>query len=263
MSRNFKILTSTLLAIVTVIVTSSFVSNASKKLSNQEKWMSQTWKMWKVEKNGNEVEPKFSRFILKMKKNKTFVITSEYEMTHRGTWSYKNKTLTLNDKVTNRSFVLPVKDLDETHLSFENYEGKERTTFLTPVTSKDAIHLNHKEHLMAKKWRIYNSTKDRNIGAFYEFHEDKTFIYIPAGMSIPASSGKWTLSDDGKTVTLEIKRTKEQFTLAVEELHRHALTLKNIETGTTNYLHDEFLTQKDQVKEEKEAAEAVEETIEK
>ena len=51
--------------------------------------------MWKVEESGSEVEPKFSRFIVKMKKNKTFVITSEYEMTHRGTWEYKNKTLIL------------------------------------------------------------------------------------------------------------------------------------------------------------------------
>jgi len=201
--------------------------------------------MWKVEESGSEVEPKFSRFIVKMKKNKTFVITSEYEMTHRGTWEYKNKTLILEDKVTNRTFTLPVKTIDATHLVFDNYEGKGRTTFLTPVTSKDAIHLNHKEHVISKKWRIYKSTKDRNVGAFYEFHEDKTFIYIPAGMTIPASSGKWTLSEDGKVLTLEIKRSKETFALAVDEMHRHAFTLRNTETGTINYMHDEHLTQKD------------------
>lgn len=223
------------------ILSTSFIN---KKRTEKEKMISQKWKMWKVEENGEEVNPKFTRFILSIKKNGTFVITSEYEMTHRGTWSYKNKILTLEDKVTNRAFKLPVVKIDPTHLVIKNYESEDRSTFMTPVTSKDAIHLNHKEHLLAKKWRIYNSSKDRNIGSFYEFHDDKTFIYIPAGMTIAASSGKWDLSKDGKIVTLEIKRSKEVFKLAVDEFHRHELTLRNVETGTVNYLHDEFLTKK-------------------
>lgn len=242
MLRNLKVILFLAITLISGTVLTSFIT---KKITTKEKMISQKWKMWKVEQNGSEVEPKFTRFILTLKKNKTFVITSEYEMTHRGTWSYKNKTLILEDKVTNRDMTLPVIEADPTHLVISNYESKDRSTFMIPVTHKDAIHLNHKEHILAKKWRIFNSSKDRNIGSFYEFHEDKTFVYIPAGMTVAASSGKWDLSKDGKIITLEIKRSKETFKMMVDEMHRHALTIRNAETGTVNYLHDEFLTKRD------------------
>ena len=223
-------------------------STAFAKLSEAEKNLAQQWKMWKVEKAGNEVTPVLSRFIITMSKKKTFVITTGYEMTHRGTWEYKNKTLKLTDKVTNKTFVLPVKELDHTHLVFSNYEyeGEGKTTFMTPINHKNALHLNHNEHLLAKKWHIYESTKEDNKDALYDFHEDKTFSYYLAGHSLPISEGKWTLSEDAKTVTLHLKRSKEDIVLEILEFHRHSLILKSPESGTINKLHDEYLTKRDE-----------------
>lgn len=252
MSRLSKISITSLLAIVGLFLITSAIT---KKRTQEEKWLAQKWKMWKVEQDGEEIEPENSRVILELKKDFSYVITTEYEMTHRGTWTLDENILVLNDLVTTKEIKLPVTTLDETHLVIEDYKVEGTTTYLTPVTHKDAIHLSHKEHLIAKKWRVYESTKTRNVGAFYEFHEDKSFVYMPAGMSIPASSGKWELSEDHKTITLTVKKTKEVYELAVEELHRHELVLKNTDTGTTNYLHDEFLTKKDLEEEEEETTE--------
>lgn len=210
--------------------------------------------MWKVEQDGKEVAPRYSHFILTLKNRHTFVITAEYEMTHRGTWSVQNNILTLHDQVTKRDFVLDIKDSDRTHLALKGYEGPQKVTHLTPVTNKDAIHLNHKEHLLAKKWRIYNSTKERNVGSFFEFHEDKTFVYIPEGQSVPVSSGTWELSKNGKLLTLVTASSGATIVLDITELHRHKLTFKNPETGTVNYLHDEFLTKKDMIEVDKDQA---------
>lgn len=213
----------------------------------EKKWLAKKWKMWKVEMDGKEIQPKYSHFILTLKKRQTFVITAEYEMTHRGTWSFENNVLTLHDQVTMRNFELEVRDLDQTHLAVEGYEGPQKVTHMTPVTSKDAIHLSHKEHLIAKKWRIYNSTKERNVGSFFEFHEDKTFVYIPEGMTVPMSSGTWDLSKNGKILTIVTLNSGSKMSMDIMKLHRHELTFKNPDTGTINYLHDEFLTKKDMV----------------
>ena len=138
MSRIVKIASGFLLTMVLAFLVSSFV--VTEKRTEREKWLSQEWKMWKVEEDGQEVEPTYSRFILTLKKNFTFVITKEYEMTHRGTWDYTNGKLTLSDKVTNKDIVLPVEQLDESHLVFSGYESDKRSTYLTPVSNKDAIH---------------------------------------------------------------------------------------------------------------------------
>lgn len=233
------------LALSTLLLMSS---TAFAKRSQDEKDLAQKWKMWKVEKGGTEVEPVLSRFIISMTKRNTFVITTGYEMTHRGTWKYENKTLTLTDEVTNKTFVLPVTELDHTHLVINNYEneGDGRTTFMTPINHKDALHLNHNEHLLAKKWHIYESTKEDTKDALYDFHEDKTFSYYLPGHSLPVSEGGWTLAKDKKTLTLHLKRSKEDVVLEIQEFHRHSLVLKSPESGTINKLHDEYLTKKDE-----------------
>jgi hypothetical protein len=222
----------------------AFNTSSFGKLSKDERELCQTWKMWKVEENNSEVEPKFSRFMIDMKKNKTFSITSNYEIAFRGTWEFTRQTLIFHDQVTNKDIVLPVTELDHTHLVFQNFEALGRITFMTPVVHKDAIHLNHNEHLLAKKWNIYESSVDGLAGSMYDFHEDKTFDFILNGQTVPVSSGTWSLSADTKTITL-IPKKGEQAILEVLEFHRHELVTKSQLTGTENKLHDAYLAERD------------------
>ena len=71
-------------------------------------------------------------------------------------------------------------------------------TTMTPLKNKNSVRLNHKEHLVAKRWRIYESTKEKNVGSLFELHKDKTLSYIPSGTSVPLSVGDWAFSDDSK-----------------------------------------------------------------
>ena len=46
---------------------------------------------------------------------------------------------------------------------------------LTTTKGKRA-HLNNKEHLLAKRWTIYDSERLENIGMMMEFQPNKTFV---------------------------------------------------------------------------------------
>ena len=221
------------------------VTYAAKR-SKEEKYISKKWKMWKEEKGGAETEPTVSQIILEIKKNKSFVIVKGYENTHRGTWKLEGKTtLILDDYVTNTTMTLPIKELDATHLVLDNLDQEGITTYMTPLKNKNAIHLTHKEHLVAKRWRIYESTKEKNVGSLFELHEDKTLSYIPSGTSVPLDIGSWDLSDNAKQVTFILSKSNKEIILDVIELHRHEMILKNHETGIEDKYHDELLTQRD------------------
>jgi hypothetical protein len=230
--------------ILTLLITLFTSVLMQAKLSKEEKNLAQSWKMWKVEETGKEVEPAITRYLLDIKKNKTFSIVKNSEIAHRGTWEYARKTLVLHDKVTNKDIVLPVSELDHTHLVVTGAESPTRKTFMTPIVHKDAVHLTHREHLLVKKWTIYESTDEERKGAIYDFHEDKTFDYILNGHTVPVSTGSWELAADGKTITLKIKKT-ENIILDVLEFERHILVLKSRTSGVTNKMHDAYLTEKD------------------
>jgi hypothetical protein len=224
-----------------ILAMSSF---AFGKLSKEERDLCQKWKLWKVEQSGKEIEPKNTRFLIDIKKNKTFSITLNYEIAHRGTWEYARQTLIFHDLVTNKDMVLPVSTLDHTHLIFKGFDGQEVVTHMAPIVNKDAIHLTHREHLLVRKWTIYNSSVSEVVGSVYDFHEDKSFDYYFNGQSVAASTGKWSLSEDSKTIVLEIKRG-EKVVWDVIELHRHELVAKSQSSGTLNRMHDPYLTEKD------------------
>jgi hypothetical protein len=250
--KNFKKLILGALALLAI----NSVSFA--KISKEERDLCQTWKLWKVEETGKEVAPENSRYLVDLKKNKTFTITKNYKIAHRGTWEYARKTLVFHDKVTNKDIVVPVREADHSHLVLNEIEGKSKVTFMTPVSHKDAIHLTHQEHILVKKWTIYQSTNPELVGSMYDFHEDKTWDYFYNGQSVPVSSGKWTLSEYSKALTLELKKN-EKVVWDVIEFHRHAFVSKSQSSGNTNKMHDAYLTEKDGIILKKDSAETVEE----
>ncbi len=214
------------------------------KLSKDEKNLCQKWKLWKVEEMQKEVEPTNARYIIDIKKNKTFSIMLNYEIAYRGNWEYSRKTLILHDKVTNKDIIVPIIELDHTHLVVKDLEGIGKNTFMTPLSHKDAEHLTHSEHLLVKKWTIYQSSNESLVGSLYDFHENKTFDYYYSGQSVPISSGTWSISKNAKYIVLEPKRS-ETSTWDVLELHRHELVVKSQFSGNTNKMHDPYLTEKD------------------
>jgi hypothetical protein len=228
-----------------LLLFTGLMANSKHHLTKQEKDLAQQWKMWKIEEAGKEVDPNISRFMLNLHKNKTFTIIEHSEIAHRGTWEYSDKTLILHDKVTNKDMVYPVTTLDHTHLVLVGVETESRKTFLTPLTHKDAVHLSHKEHLMAKTWTIYAASDTNRIGAIYDFHEDKTFDYLLHGHTVPVSEGTWELAKDEKTIILSLRKS-EKVVLDVVEFHRHELTIVSKSSGVKMSMHDAYLHHLDQ-----------------
>ena len=228
-----------------LFVTSSFAQNKEKLVSGK-------WKMISETRNGEEIEPEHENLILTLKKknlfrkNNEFTITAAYEETHSGTWeiSEDGSTLLLHDSTSRDDKELELVELDKKHLGLGSYDGPNTAIYLTPMKGK-AADLNHKEHLLAKKWTIFDSEQLENIGMMMEFQPNKTFVMIPYGYKVPVATGKWKLSDDNETLIIDKQEDGEHLELKIVEMHRHELSLKDPETGVVNHFHDEMLVSKD------------------
>lgn len=247
--KNTKSLLSTfVLATAVLLSTNGFAG----KFKAKEKILSKRWKMYSVMVNGEKAKPEHEKMVIEFKKNGQFTITAVFEETHNGTWKLSDdKTkLILNDKTFDKERVLEIKELDETHLSLSNYDNDpNKVLSFIPISKGKAMHLNHKEYLLCKRWTVTKSDKEEHQGIHYVFNVNKSFVILPANSHTPISTGKWTMSADKKTIHLDIKdenvtEEMKQLDLEVETLHRHKLVLVNPKNGFKKELSDEKLSSK-------------------
>lgn len=208
-----------------------------------EKLLINKWKMIKTIKNGEEVAPKHDKLTIEfIKGKKQYVVTAHLEETHKGTWSLSEDgtKVTLTDSDTKEGKVIDIIKIDKLHFNFSHYDGASDDVIIesTPLGKEKAVHLTHKEHLIAKAWHVYESDKEMNIGLLMEFKVDKTFIMLPEGLKVPVASGKWHLSDDNSKIIVDMKETGKTMELTIIEVHTHDLVLKQEESGITNKFHD-------------------------
>ena len=203
------------------------------------------WKIIKAEDNGAEIEPKHGKMILEIKKGNEYSVSAAFEETHSGTWKIDGDNLILTDSEVDEVRTLAIKQLDDAHLALQGYDSESEVYHLIPVSGKKMVDLNHKEFLVSKKWTVYKSDKDENVGMRLEFKPDMTFIMIPYGYKVPVATGRWKLNDDNTKMLIDRREDDGHMELTIEELHKHELVLKFDETGTTNYLHDPKLAKND------------------
>ncbi len=228
------------------VLASFFITNTFAQSSEYEKKITNSWKMIKTEIDGKEVEPKHDKLILDIDKRKNaFTITAAYEETHEGFWEIENDKLTLTDLATQEIKSLDITELSDNHLTVKGFDGPNSVLHFIP-TSKNAIDLNHKEFLVAKKWTIYKSDKKENIGTRIEFKHDKTFVLLPWGYQVPTMSGKWHLNDDNTKLIIDAREDGAHIEISILELHKHELVLQFDDLGITEYLHDPLLAKKDE-----------------
>ena len=208
-----------------------------------EKLLINKWKMIKTLKSGVEIEPTHEKLTIEfIKKNKQFLVTAYLEETHKGSWSLSEdgKKVTLIDADTKEEKVIDIIKIDKLHLNISHFDGLSDNVVIEtiPLGKGKAVHLTHKEHLIAKAWHVYESDKELNIGLLMEFKVDKTFIMLPEGSKLPVASGKWHLSDDNSKIILDMKEEGRTMELTIVELHTHDLVLKQEDSGVTNKFHD-------------------------
>jgi hypothetical protein len=223
------------------VMTLGFV--AFSKAHPNEKLLINKWKMIKTLKNGAEIDPTHDKLTIEfLKKNKQYVVTAQLEETHKGSWSLSadGKKITLVDTDTKKEKTIDILKIDKLHLNISHFDGESDEVVIEtiPLGKGKAIHLTHKEHLIAKAWHVYESDKETNIGLLMEFKVDKTFIMLPNGSKVPVASGKWHLSDDNGKIIMDMKEAGRTMELTIVELHTHDLILKQEESGVTNKFHD-------------------------
>lgn len=235
------------LKLIGILFLACFVTFNTMAQDDRGKSIVKKWKMIKTEDNGTEVDPEHDRLVLQIEKDKSFTITAVLEETHNGTWKIENDNLVLTDTETGDVKTLGIKDLDNGHLALSGYDKPTATLYFVPVTGKKQVSLNHKEFLVAKKWTVFQSDKQENVGMRLEFKADKSFIMIPFGYKVPVASGTWSFKEgsDHKVLLIEQKDNEKPLELDVIELHRHELVLKFHESGISNHLHDPKLAKND------------------
>lgn len=229
---------------------------------SKEAHLTNDWKMIKETKDGKEIKPKHDNLVFEFnKKDNEYSFTADFEETHTGTWEFnEDKTaVILNDVDTKKSQTLPIKELDRTHLALSGFDGKGTVIYMTPLKNKDSRELTHKEHLVAKKWHIFESDNPENLATLFEFKTDKTFIIIPYQQKVPVFSGNWELSDDNKKLIIDRREDGEHLELDIEKLSRHEMVLKDSESGAVNKFHDRDLWEKEREEVETEASEEIKE----
>ena len=217
--------------------------NSFSKAHPNEKLLINKWKLIKTVKDNAEIAPTHDKLTIEFfKKKKEYVVSAYLEETHKGTWSLNEDgdKITLTDADTKEEKIIDLIKIDKLHFNFSHYDGVDDEVIIEtiPLGKGKAIHLTHKEHLLAKAWHVYESDKDMNIGLLMEFKVDMTFIMLPKGLKVPVASGKWHLSDDDTKIILDMKEEGKTMELTIIEMHSHDLILKQEDTGVTNKFHD-------------------------
>ena len=150
------------------IAISSYAQHANEKLIVNK------WKMVKTTQNGDEVKPSHEKLTIEFKKkNKEYLVTAVLEETHSGTWimSADGNQITLKDADTKEEKVIDIVKIDKLHLNISHYDGVSDDVIIEtiPLGKEKAVHLTHKEHLLAKVWHLTDSPKKDNEGAIFEF----------------------------------------------------------------------------------------------
>lgn len=228
---KLRILTSVIL--ITILGT-CFAQKEKQKL------IAKKWKLIRELDNGNEVTPKHDKLVLEFKKNGTFTITAAFEETHSGTWKLSGDQLKveLTDEETNEERILFIQKLDKHHFTVGNFDGPSTAIEMVPLGRSKSQHLTHTEHMVAKKWHVYESDNPDNLGALFEFKPDKTFIIVPYGYKIPVFTGQWSLSEDNKTLLVDRREDDQHMELDIVGLETHDMKLQNHETKKINAFHD-------------------------
>ena len=240
MKKTIKLFS--LLVLTSLITTFSFAQEVdyTKKIINK-------WKMIKTEENGQDVQPKHDKLILDIqKKNNVFTITAAFEETHNGLWKLDGNKLTLTDTETKEVKTLTIIEADGDHLTLDNFDGENTTVHFAEATGKKSTVVTNKEFLVAKKWTIYKSDKETNLGTRIEFKQDKTFVLLPWGYQVPTMSGKWQLSEDNSKLIIDAREDGAHIEISLIEIHKHELVLKFEDLGITEYLHDPLLAKNDE-----------------
>ena len=215
------------------------------------------WKKVKFEENGEEKDPLHEKVVIEFNGNKRkFIIVNEYHETHAGTWTLSPdaKSVILNDDSTKKTLTLEIKEIDKDHLVIQHYNNPNGYIHMAPLKNSKAMHLNHKEHLLAKTWHIYKSDKEDNVGLEFQFKHDKTYAIIPPGFKLPVATGNWKLSDDKTRLIMDKREDGEHLELEIISISRHELVLKNLLSGVVNYLHDNEMVSRDEKKSGKKVA---------
>lgn len=210
-----------------------------------EKALQKMWKMIKTEVNGAEVKPKHDHLVVVFDKKGKFVETAKFEETHEGKWKLsddKTEIVITDMTLEGKNITLKIKDLDETHLALEGFDGEpNKTVYFIPLSKKKAVYLTTKEYLMCKEWTIDKSDKAETVGMKFVFNHNKTFVILNQGSHTPLSTGKWEMSKDHKTLFMEMKEEGQKLELSIESLHRHELALKS-KDGNVKHFVDHRLT---------------------
>lgn len=206
--------------------------------------------MIKAEVNGSEVkDPDHEQLIIEFEKKGEFTITAKFEETHKGTWKLSDdkRKLILNDQTAKQETIMLMTDLDDSHLALRNFDNKpNKTVYFIPLNKKKAMHLNHKEYLLAKTWTVDKSEKEETIGTRFVFSVNKTFVIVPLHTNTPIASGDWEMSEDKNFITMEMKEDGQELKLEIKTLHRHELVLENKENGFIKHFVDHKLEEEEE-----------------
>lgn len=228
---------------------------------SKEAHISNDWRMIKETKDGEEIEPLHDNLVFEFnRRNNEYTFSADFEETHTGTWEFnEDKTaVILHDIDTKKSQTLPIKELDRTHLALAGFDGKGTVIYMTPLKNKESRNLTRKEHLVAKKWHIFESDNPEFLATLFEFKTDKTFIIVPFKQKVPVYTGKWDLSEDNSKLILDRREDGKHLELDIKKLDRHEMILKDPESGVINKFHDRELWEKERDEVEEEAAKEIE-----
>lgn len=230
---------------ITLLAAIGLAFSSLAQEADKAKQIINKWKIIKAEDNGATIDPPHGKMVLDIKKGNEYTVSAAFEETHKGTWKIDGENLVLTDTEANETRTLAIKQLDEGHLTIQGYDSETQALHFIPISGKKMVNLNHKEFLCAKKWTVYKSDKNENVGMRLEFKPDMTFVMIPYGYKVPVASGDWKLSEDKQKMLIERREDGGHMELSIEELHKHELVLKFDEKGTTNFMHDPKLAKND------------------
>ncbi len=235
--------------VFSIVVVLTMVSTFAQ--GSYEKLIVKKWKLVKEFDKASEIEPKHEHLIMVFKKSGDYTIKASYEESHSGKWRIggkNNNRLILHDEANDEEKMLSILQLDKNHLNLGNFDGPTTIVHFTPMEKNREEHLNHKEHLIAKKWHVFESGKAALIHALYEFKEDYTFFILPEGHKVPLYTGKWSLSNNKKELLIHRREDGKDIIMEIIEIHTHVMVLKNKETDDSMTFHDLKLTAKDKQK---------------
>lgn len=228
------------LRLLTSIILLSLLGTTCFAQKEKQKLIVNKWKLIRELDNNKEVNPKHDKLIVEFKKNGTFTITAAFEETHSGTWKLSADQLKveLTDGETNEDRILFIQKLDKHHFTVGNFDGPSTVIEMVPLRKSKAQHLTHTEHMIAKKWHVYESDNPDNLGSLFEFKPDKTFLIVPYGYKIPVFTGEWRLSENKKTLIVDRREDDQHLELDIIELETHDMKLQNHDTQKVNAFHD-------------------------